>query len=114
MFYLHCDSHFGLVDGLVVAPTAPHDAEHLADFVRRGIPLVLLDRGAPDIAADAVVVDNVRAVYNAVSHLVRLGHRRRKRRLGCQPRPRDDGQPGRDPPTTSVCRARRFPVHISA
>ncbi len=64
------------VDGLIVAPAAPHDAGHLAELVRRRIPLVLLDRGAPGIATDAVVVDNVRAVHNAVSHLVRLGHRR--------------------------------------
>jgi LacI family transcriptional regulator len=64
------------VDGLIVAPAAPHDASHLADLVRRGLPLVLLDRGAPGIPTDAVVVDNVRAAHNAVSHLVRLGHRR--------------------------------------
>jgi LacI family transcriptional regulator len=64
------------VDGLIVAPAAPHKADHLADLVRRGIPLVLLDRGAPGIAADAVVVDNVRAAHNAVSHIVRLGHLR--------------------------------------
>jgi LacI family transcriptional regulator len=62
------------VDGLIVAPAAPHDAGHLANLVQRGIPLVLLDRGAPGIPTDAVVVDNVRAVHNAVSHLARLGH----------------------------------------
>ena len=64
------------VDGLIVAPAAPQDADHLTDLVRRGLPLVLLDRGAPGIPTDAVVVDNVRAVHNAVSHLARLGHRR--------------------------------------
>ena len=64
------------VDGLIVAPAAPDNAGHLADLVRRGIPLVLLDRGAPGIPADAIVVDNVRAAHNVVSHLVRLGHRR--------------------------------------
>jgi LacI family transcriptional regulator len=38
--------------------------------------VVFLDRGVPSIKADAVVVDSQRAAHWAVSHLIRLGHRR--------------------------------------
>jgi LacI family transcriptional regulator len=64
------------VDGLIVVPALPGEAAHLAEAQERGIPVVLLDRGSPDIACDVVVVDNTRAARNAVDHLIRLGHRR--------------------------------------
>jgi LacI family transcriptional regulator len=64
------------VDGLIVSPAQSSDATHLQDLVRRGVPLVLLDRGSGDVASDVVVVDNRRAAQNATAHLLRLGHRR--------------------------------------
>jgi len=64
------------VDGLIVSPSSVSDSGHLVDLVERGLPLVLLDRGASGVQCDTVVVDNRRAAQNAVSHLVRLGHRR--------------------------------------
>ena len=64
------------VDGLIVVPADPGESAHLLDAQERGIPVVLLDRGAPGISCDVVVVDNQNAARNAVRHLVRLGHRR--------------------------------------
>jgi LacI family transcriptional regulator, galactose operon repressor len=64
------------VDGLIVAPADIRESDHLLAAQRRGIPVVLIDRGAPGIRCDVVLVDNQRAARNAVTHLVRLGHRR--------------------------------------
>ena len=64
------------VDGLLVAAASTEDVGHLTDAVRHGLPLVCLDRVVPGLNADAVVVDSQRAAHNAVSHLLRLGHRR--------------------------------------
>jgi LacI family transcriptional regulator len=63
------------VDGLIVAPADVRESDHLLAAQRRGIPVVLIDRGAPGVRCDVVLVDNQRAARNAVSHLVRLGHR---------------------------------------
>lgn len=64
------------VDGLIVVPASSDDGAHLADLAARGLPLVLLDRRVRGVPADAVVVDNERAVERAVAHLVGLGHER--------------------------------------
>jgi len=64
------------VDGLIIAPAASKHGEHLGELLDRGLPIVLIDRSVDGLPADAVVVDNRRAARDAVSHLVRLGHRR--------------------------------------
>ena len=64
------------VDGLIVAPASTDEGAHLAELTGRGVPVVLIDRAAPGIDADAVVVDNVPAAARAIEHLVGLGHRR--------------------------------------
>jgi LacI family transcriptional regulator len=64
------------VDGLIVVPAAPADTAHLEDAQDRGVPVILLDRGAALPRFDTVVVDNERGARNAVNLLVRLGHRR--------------------------------------
>ncbi len=64
------------VDGMLVAPADPSETKHLREVQERGIPVVLFDRGAPDLQCDVVVVDNASAAHNAVQHLVRLGHSR--------------------------------------
>lgn len=64
------------VDGLIIAPAASHHGEHLAELIDRGLPIVLIDRSVAGLPADSVVVDNRRAARHAVSHLIRLGHRR--------------------------------------
>lgn len=63
------------VDGLLVVPAA-QDQAYLAREVRMGTPVVLLDRPAPGIDADTVVLDNHRGGRLAARHLLRQGHRR--------------------------------------
>jgi len=55
-------------------------AERLVEY---GMPLVILDRHAPDVQCPSVVADNFRGGYFATQHLIQLGHRR----IGCIARP---------------------------
>jgi LacI family transcriptional regulator len=41
----------------------------------QGLPTVLVDAYAPGHDYDAVLIDNIRGAYDAVSHLIGLGHR---------------------------------------
>lgn len=65
-----------MMSGLVIAPAAQEGAPHLAQLVTDGVPLVLIDRRIQGIEADSVTVNNEGAGYQAVLHLVELGHRR--------------------------------------
>jgi LacI family transcriptional regulator len=63
-----------MVDGLIVAPAAgSHEA--LAEVSKR-VPLVLVDRLIDELAADAVLADNTGGAFEAVEHLLSLGHRK--------------------------------------
>lgn len=64
------------VDGLIISPAAADASPHLDELVANGTPVVQLDRFAPGIEADAVVVDNEFAARHAIEHLTNLGHRR--------------------------------------
>lgn len=64
------------VDGMLVAPTELRHARHLEDVVNSGVPVVLVDRSVRGLAADSVLVDNVGAARDAVSHLIDRGHER--------------------------------------
>ncbi|MET8805774.1 LacI family DNA-binding transcriptional regulator [Streptomyces sp. NPDC004546] len=64
------------VEGIVVAPTSVTDVAHLKRAQELGVPIVLLDRHIGTLEADSVVIDNEAAAYEAVSHLLGLGHRR--------------------------------------
>jgi LacI family transcriptional regulator len=63
------------VDGFVSA-TAHLKSPLLAEAAAIGTPVVLVNRSAKDYGFPAVSVDNERGIELAVSHLVRLGHRR--------------------------------------
>jgi LacI family transcriptional regulator/LacI family repressor for deo operon, udp, cdd, tsx, nupC, and nupG len=52
-----------------------HD-EKVAQLVRSGIAITCIDRGLSGIDADTVLVNNRRGAYEAVHHLLKLGHRR--------------------------------------
>ena len=52
------------------------DVPALRRLVERGFPLVLIDRFIPDLAVDAVTMDNVGGGFLAVQHLAELGYRR--------------------------------------
>ncbi|OMI36606.1 LacI family DNA-binding transcriptional regulator [Streptomyces sparsogenes] len=64
------------IEGIVVAPNAVIDVGHLQRAQELGVPVVLLDRHSGVLDADSVVIDNEAAAREAVSHLLRLGHRR--------------------------------------
>lgn len=64
------------VDGVILVPATSQATPHLEHFIQQGIPLVLLDRNVKGLAADSVMVDNEQGAYQAVSHLIRLGHRK--------------------------------------
>jgi len=69
------------VDGFLIFSVAPKvgeevDYSHLLKLRERNIPLVLIDRYLPDADIDYVVTDDFRGAYEAVSHLIKLGHRR--------------------------------------
>jgi LacI family transcriptional regulator len=63
------------VDGLLIAAVGQQDA-HIRALRRSRTPLVMLDRWADDLEADAVSVDNVKGAFLATQHLLREGHRR--------------------------------------
>ena len=65
------------VRGVIVAPVldADVDLSHLFLLRRSGFPFVLLET-VPGLKANAVSVDNVAALQNAVQYLMELGHRR--------------------------------------
>ncbi|CDX63218.1 DNA-binding transcriptional repressor of ribose metabolism [Mesorhizobium plurifarium] len=64
-----------MVDGLIVARVG--DGGILKGIVEdANVPVVLLDRLCEDVDTDAVVLDNQRAVFDAVTYLIHLGHRR--------------------------------------
>ncbi len=55
-------------------------AEHIAPLLRRDTPVVLFDEGTmPGIELDAIEIDNFQGAYDAMVHLLDLGHRR----IGC-------------------------------
>ncbi|MEQ7123536.1 GntR family transcriptional regulator [Actinopolymorpha sp. B11F2] len=65
------------VSGIVLYPAeGGANADALAEVRRRGVPLVMIDRYRPDLAADAVVADNVAVGYEVTQELIRMGHRR--------------------------------------
>ncbi|WP_406333876.1 LacI family DNA-binding transcriptional regulator [Streptomyces sp. NBC_00203] len=63
------------VDGLILIPAAGSH-RFLRSAQAQGTKIVCVDRAAPGLDADAVVVDNFGAVKEAVHHLIAHGHRR--------------------------------------
>jgi LacI family transcriptional regulator len=60
------------VAGLLLSPTG--DDHSWLDPQR--VPIVLVDRPAPGLAADLVEIDDHRAAFDAVAHLIAHGHQR--------------------------------------
>jgi LacI family transcriptional regulator len=63
------------VDGIVAA-TARRDHELLDELAGSGIPLVLVNRRAPDSGIPSATADDRRGIRLAVEHLTGLGHSR--------------------------------------
>ncbi len=63
------------VDGIILAPVQDRN-DHIVELIDKKIPLVLIDRIFDDLKVDSVITNNADSVINAVSHLVKLGHKR--------------------------------------
>jgi len=64
------------VDGLIVAPTSRTKTEHLKAIIRKGVPLVLLDRRITDLGIDSITTDDFVTARAAIELFARRGHRR--------------------------------------
>jgi DNA-binding LacI/PurR family transcriptional regulator len=62
------------VDGILLASADSQAASHWPRH--RDLCLVLIDRLPPGFEASAVVIDNVKAAYEATQHLIKIGHKR--------------------------------------
>ncbi len=59
------------VAGLLLCPTGDDHS-----WLDPRVPIVLVDRPAPGLSADLVEIDDHRAAFDAVAHLIAHGHRR--------------------------------------
>jgi len=64
------------VDGFIVAPASSLSTTHLQRVQDSGRPLVLLDRGAKGLTAQALAVDMTDIAYESTRYLIDAGHRR--------------------------------------
>lgn len=64
------------VDGLILVPASSQPSTYMDKYLQQGLQLVLLDRSIEGISVDTVMVDNENAAFLAVTHLIKLGHRR--------------------------------------
>ncbi len=65
------------VDGLLITPIpSPKKRTDILELKELGVPFVLLNRHIEQTMTDYVINDNVYGAYLAVSHLVKLGHKR--------------------------------------
>lgn len=65
------------VDGLLVSLAADTDnLDHFNTFFRKGVPVILFDRVMPQKNCTNIVIDNVKAGYDATLHLITQGRRR--------------------------------------
>ena len=62
------------VDGILLA-TSGREKSHIEDLKRSGLPMVMLIR-KPEVEMDAVVINNTKAAFDAVSYLINMGHDR--------------------------------------
>jgi len=62
------------VDGFLIAPSS-QPASTLQSLVERSAPLVIIDRCCP-FPVDQIYSDNEKGAYEAVQHLIELGHTR--------------------------------------
>ncbi|MCC9134806.1 LacI family DNA-binding transcriptional regulator [Pontibacter silvestris] len=63
------------VDGFIIAPSEDSESQILY-LKENNIPVVLIDRYFPSVPANYVAIDNCKAAYEAVMHLIRNGYRR--------------------------------------
>jgi len=62
------------VDGAIIAPTG-QESEAIK-MISAKIPVVLVDRDLPHIEVNRILANNYQGGYDAIEHLINLGHRR--------------------------------------
>lgn len=64
------------VDGLIISvATETNDFSYFKELNEKGLPIVFFDRIVDEINTHKVIVDNQKGAYEAVTHLIRCGHR---------------------------------------
>jgi LacI family transcriptional regulator len=70
----------GSIDGFIISLSketqAKKEFNHLQEVVEQGMPIVMFDRVADEIACDKAIVDDSLAAFEAVKYLLRTGCRR--------------------------------------
>lgn len=65
------------VDGLLVSLASDtENLDHFSTFFRKGIPLILFDRVMTQKQCTNIVIDNLKAGYDATTHLIKQGCKR--------------------------------------
>jgi DNA-binding LacI/PurR family transcriptional regulator len=62
------------VDGIILTP-AGGSHKHIFKYLKKNIPIVLLDRLIEEVKLDAVIIDNIYGAYEGVKHLIEQGYR---------------------------------------
>jgi len=63
------------VDAFIIAPVENTEKQIMA-LQKTGLPVVLIDRYFPSVDVDSVHIDNFKAAYNAVEHLINNGRKK--------------------------------------
>lgn len=62
------------VDGIIISlSNESNDDDHLKTILDRNIPLVLIDKISKLIDCSKVIIDDRKAAFEAVNHLVEVG-----------------------------------------
>ena len=71
--------HERRVKGILIFPTIIAEGSNLSYLkvlIRDNIPVVAMDRYFPEVDTDYVVSDNFGGTYEAITHLIKLGHKK--------------------------------------
>lgn len=65
------------VDGIIMSITKETlDAEHLEEIASNNVPIVFFDRSCNNFQADRVIIDDFKAAFVAVEHIIKTGCRK--------------------------------------
>ncbi len=62
------------VDGIILAPVGT-GSDHINEFSKNGIPVVIIDRYLPDTGIPYITTDNYYGACQAMEHILAMGHR---------------------------------------
>ncbi len=65
----------GIVDGFIIASTLA-DYSEITQVLPSSMPRVFVDRTLPHCACDTITIANYNAMYQGVTHLIKVGHQK--------------------------------------